>query len=253
MRYDLSLMDVDGRRLRRRKRWLLFSLLPMLIVFCVALKLITPSISTHFLKSAYDGGGYEAANFWGQLSLFVNIFEPYIAYYNDGTVSLAQGEFATAEEKFDLALQARPPEERRCVVRVNLSLSIELRADTLAVPKKYDEAIVLYDRAKAVLYGDNCVNPVGGAGKSAEALESRKRIEDKQEKAVRERNDDRQADSGDAQSDDPQSQDDQPASQSQQQDLLKRQKDALRYRSNSKGKRRGEDTNNYDRTGEKNW
>lgn len=240
MKFDLSLMDVDGRRLKRRKKWLLFSLLPLVVALCVTVKLIMPGVATSFLKSAYGGKDYEAARFWSQINLFINVLEPYVAYYNDGTVLYGLAQYEVAEEQFNAALLHGPPESRRCEVRVNLSLSIEAQADAMRVSKEYDEAIVMYDRAKAALYGDNCVDPVKDEGKLPEAIESRRRIDEKVAEVVRLRNDDQlEEDTSDPGS---QGQDDQPASQSQKQELQDRMKDALQYRQSGRAYRRGMDS-----------
>lgn len=253
MRYDLSLMDVDGRRLKRRKKWLLFSLLPIIMVCCVALKLAAPGISTHFLKSAYNSGDYSTAKFWVQISLFANILEPYIAHFNDGTISYMQGEYAAAEGKLDLALRQNPPENRRCEVRVNLSLSIEAQADQQVESKSYDDAIVTYDRAKAVLYGDYCADPVDDSGRSPQAFESRDRIEEKQAEAVRSRNND-QPTGEDDNSNGAQNPDDLPVTQSQRQELQDLLKEAFELRRDNQSRAHGRDsTNDYTDSSQKNW
>jgi hypothetical protein len=75
------------------------------------------------------------------------------------------------------------PKTRECPVRINLALSIEAQADALASEKRYDQAIIRYDEANAVLHDgeDSCgvqfasriVDANNDDGKTAIVIEQR--------------------------------------------------------------------------------
>jgi tetratricopeptide (TPR) repeat protein len=186
---DLSLMDVDGIRLKRRKKLLLLSAGPLIAILLISLKLLSPTISNSQLKSSYNSGNYDTALFWSNTLKFINILEPYIAPFNQGNILFKQQQYPSAEIEYILSLSLHPPRSKICLIRVNLSLSIEAQADILLKDKEYDQAILAYDRAKMAIYQDNCANTLG-TGESEAAERSKERIIAKQEEAMRLRNDD---------------------------------------------------------------
>lgn len=226
---DLGLMDIDGIRLKRRRKMLLIAALPMIAVFLIMLKLLSPAIMNSQLKTAYDKENYDAATFWANALQFTNILEPYIAPFNRGNVLFQKKDFSTAEEEYSKSLELGVPEGLVCDVRVNLSLAIEMQADTMVREKEYDKAILAYDRAKATLYLDGCANRHDDGGSSETAKEARERIGKKQEEALRIRNEDISEDGKDESGRESQRSASRP-SDAQQKDLKQAQQEAQAYR-----------------------
>lgn len=250
MKFDLSLMDVDAVRLKRRKKWLLFSLVPMIIAFLVALKLISPMVFTQLLKSAYTAHNYDSAVLWGKANIFLNILEPYIAHFNYGDALFIKGEYENAEDQFRQSLAKNPPQDKICDIRVNLARAIEGQADVKIKAKRYDDAIVLYDKAKTVLYGDGCAMPTNDSGKSEEAEDAKKRLSEKKDEANRARDNAQQPSDKDGQQDDTQG--NQPASQSQEQKLQDQMEQAQSERAAGRGSAEGENST-FHNSNEKRW
>ena len=98
----------------------------------------------------------------------LNLEEPYIVHYNDGIRLYKLTEFKDSQAKFEAALKNSPPEDRICDVRINLSLSMirQIKKDDLNAKLKLQ-------KAKDVLYEDDCASRNDNSGKSdrAEKLE----------------------------------------------------------------------------------
>ena len=73
-----------------------------------------------WVKSKYEKGDY-TENY--NLLEVANFNEPYIVYYNNGNVSYQRQDYEVAIEYFETALTKNPPEEKECLIRINLVLS----------------------------------------------------------------------------------------------------------------------------------
>lgn len=149
--FDLDRLNFDKHRLAKRRKLLLVSLIPCLVIGVVALKLISLSALATIAHSSYQSGDYDrTANTLSPLRTG-NWFEPYLVHFDQANARYKQGDYQQAEESYRRALET-VPEERECDVRINLALSIIGQADALLAQKSYDQAIVRYDDAKAVVY-----------------------------------------------------------------------------------------------------
>jgi hypothetical protein len=153
----MSIIDFENRRKARRKRLLLISTLPMLIIFVIGIKFLSLPILSGIALNSYKIGEYDRAAGTYQMLLFTNWFESYKAPFNAGTSLIGQGEYKSAEENLKQALPLAPP-ERECDVRVNLSYAIEKQADAKLAEKKYDEAITLYSLATETVAFGGCID-----------------------------------------------------------------------------------------------
>ncbi len=99
----------------------------------------------------------------------LNYPEPYIAYYNHGTILYTKGLYIEAEEKFKTALNKRPPQDRVCDIQINLVLSQIQQIDMT----DSENALKKLKVARNILYENHCANPKDDSGKSegAEQLE----------------------------------------------------------------------------------
>ena len=226
---DPALMNVDAIRLVHRKKLFLALALPLTLLLLVGLKLISPAIINNQLKVAYDAQDYDTALFWANALQFTNILEPHIASFNRGNIYFGKQDYSSAETEYRQSLELNPPSDKRCPIRINLSLSIEAQADIFMKNKEYDEAILAYDQAKATLYLDNCAHRSDDKGVSAEAERAKKRISHKQEEALRLRNDDPAEPDEEGQN--PTGPSPSRPSETQREELKKLQEEAMTYRS----------------------
>lgn len=223
--FDLAKMDFERQRRNRRRKLLLRSLAPVVILLLVGLKLVSLGLFTHLGQTEYQASRFDsAANYFHFLS-FVNVIERYKAPFNLGTSLYKQGRYADAQKQLETALQTVTP-DHECDVRLNLGLTIEAQADAKAAQKSYDEAIVLYDQAKSVLTANHCQPDENTSKKDKndknksddKVNEANKRVSQKSDDTKRARNGDKNDNN---QPPDKNNQDSQQPSQSQTQQLEK--------------------------------
>ena len=103
---------------------------------------------------------------------FLNIYQPYIAYYNSGNAYYQKHDYDNAIKEYNRALNANPPELKECSIRINLALAMigKIPSDYDS-PDNIDETIVSLKEARAVLLEDGCATEEGdGHSKTAERL-----------------------------------------------------------------------------------
>lgn len=172
---DPTIIDQESVRKKRRKKMLLTSIGPVLVLAMVGLFCIRPSTFDVLYRINYEGSADVDVNL-SQMQKFANIIEPYIAFYDSGTAYIRNNEGAKAEADLRESLRQNPPYEKLCQIRVNLSYSIEIQADEASILAKYDQALLLYNRAEGVLYEDNCINrvsPQNSLDKNAASAQNR--------------------------------------------------------------------------------
>jgi len=133
-----------------RRKMLVISVLPALLVLGVAVKLVTmvaygQSARSHYV--AYDS--YGMAGDVRKLKS-VNVIDSYKAYFADGDRLLLEGKLADAEGEFKKAL-GLVDQEDSCPVRVNLAVVLEARGDVKNSEKHRDQAKPLWQEALTVV------------------------------------------------------------------------------------------------------
>lgn len=180
--FDLKKLDFEKIRREKRRKLLRYSFPACAVILLVAIKLTSFPLLSLAAHAAYKNGDNSQASFRLSPVYAVNLFESYKVFFNDGNALFKQARYDSAEKQFRQALQ-KAPKMRECPVRINLSLSIEAQADTLASEKYYDQAIIRYDEANAVLHDgeDSCgvqfasrtVDASNDDGKTAIVIEQR--------------------------------------------------------------------------------
>ena len=155
--FDLKKLDFETARLAKRRKLLLFSLPITFVIMIVCLKLLSVPLLSSVAHNSYKSSQYDSANQWLFPLYIANWMEPYKLLFNHGNALYKQGDYQAAEGRYREALET-VPEKQECSVRINLALSIEAQADALIAKKSYDNAVILYDDMKAVLYDgeDSC-------------------------------------------------------------------------------------------------
>ena len=100
-----------------------------------------------------------------KLLYLFNFYQKYIVYYNEGNILYKTNNYEDAIKKYEIALNKKPPENKICDIRINLSLSIikNINGDNKT------EILDNLNKAKNNLYENNCANPIDDSGKSKDA------------------------------------------------------------------------------------
>ena len=187
---DPALLDQDKIRLRRRKRLLLVSIIPLLVLVFFVVFFGRTGIYNLSLSMDHNNRVYSSTPGLNNFQKFVNIIEPYLVYYNGGTFKLYEAssvdDLTLAETELRESLKNNPPEEMLCPIYVNISYSIELQADIVASEKLYDDALVLYNRAEGLLYENGCAskNSSEKDSKDKKAETAKERVSNKRRQTI---------------------------------------------------------------------
>jgi len=133
-----------------RRRLLVISVVPALLVLAIAVKLATmvaygQSARSDFL--AYDS--YGLGSDVRKLKSF-NVIDSYKAYFAEGDRYVLEGKLADAEAEFKKALELVDSDES-CPVRINLAVVLEARGDVKNAEKHRDQAKPLWQEALTVV------------------------------------------------------------------------------------------------------
>ena len=121
----------SGDRLQRRRRLLWWSVLPVLLVLCLAAKLLSLGVLAGNAARAFEAGDSSAVADAAAGLRIANFAEPHKAPFAEGDGLFLAGDFAAARQRFEEALPLAPQADH-CVIRVNLVLSIERLGDARA-------------------------------------------------------------------------------------------------------------------------
>lgn len=106
-----------------------------------------------------------------------NWTEDYVAYYNQGNVYYQQGDYLNAIDAYERALEANPPEEKECSIRINIALAmIATIGDLYKDPAYADDVLTVLYEARDVLLENGCATE-SGDGHSATAEKLKEEIE----------------------------------------------------------------------------
>jgi len=148
--------ELTRLRLRRRIKYLLFSLPVVVALLVVAGMIVGPYTSNESAVRAFERGDFDGSGEQSSRLLEGNLLEDWVPWFNRGNALAAQEEYTAAIDDFERALELAP-EERACDVRVNLALSWERLGDIYIAGGFNQGAINLYEAAKAVIAeGDGC-------------------------------------------------------------------------------------------------
>jgi tetratricopeptide (TPR) repeat protein len=173
---DPSLLDQDKIRKEKRKQLMKRYSVSLVLLLLVALFFLSTWIYNLVYLVSYSGKNYPISEGFTETRFIINILEPYIADYNQGTARLKMGKYEEAEKSFTESLKKSPAEDRLCQIYVNLSLSIEFQADKLLKSNSFNKSMELYGRAQTILLNNNCAEKgtkSSGKDSKAEIAETR--------------------------------------------------------------------------------
>ncbi len=180
-----SIVDQEHIRKLRRKRLFNFFILPIVILTLVGGFLLRTGFFNLLYRASYNANNYSSAKTYTDIQNLANIIEPYIIYFDRGNTLYMGGDYSSAENEYRSALLENPPKSMLCKVYVNLSLSIEKQGDNEFDDKNYDNALILYNSAEAILYENNCAAKNNNEeSKDSRAENARDRIVNKRRRAI---------------------------------------------------------------------
>ena len=139
-----------ARLRRRRKRLMLVGLPFALLALLLAAKFASMLVIGNRTVATYTEGDYEGALNSAQQQKLVNLFEPWKAPYNTGTVYLQLGLNPEARLELEGALSLASGADQ-CPVRSNLAIAIERIGDAELAAGDPDAARTTWEAALAVL------------------------------------------------------------------------------------------------------
>ncbi|MGG5171424.1 hypothetical protein ACQR35_04460 [Pseudarthrobacter sp. J1738] len=181
----MSLKSVPSRSTAGlRSRLLLWSAPIVLLLLLVGVKFLSVGFLAQDAKSAYAVGNAEQVERDGQKMGIVNVIEPFRAPFTMGTAKVVRKDFTAARAYFEESLR-QAPESEKCMVSVNLVLSIEQLADQRVAAKDVPASKTLYDQALAVIKAApaQCFQAKSEGNQNGEGdklQEGKKRIEQKE-------------------------------------------------------------------------
>lgn len=166
----------------RRRRLLIGSVPVAVLLLAFAGKAFVMLGANHAGQRAYEQGVYASAARDFDRNRAVDVLEGWVAAYNRGTSLYRDARLDEARAELEYAL-GHSPRDRDCMVRINLSATIEAQGDASATARRAKEAAQRYREALGVLREGSCGSDAGDAERDAEeqasAREAERRLEDK--------------------------------------------------------------------------
>jgi tetratricopeptide (TPR) repeat protein len=165
-----------------RRRLLLWSALPVLLVLLLAAKLLSLGVLADRAASGFAAGNASAVDAAAHGLGVANLVEPHKAPFAAGDAAVLAGDYGTARQLFDQALGMVPAGSGdECLVRVNLVLVIERLGDLRLQAGDPSSALPLFREALATAgqAPEACLSPDAEAGADRRLAEARERLEEK--------------------------------------------------------------------------
>lgn len=165
----------SGDRVQRRRRLLWWSFVPVLLILCLAAKLLSVGVFGGNAGRAFDAGDSRALTDAAAGLRIANFAEPHKAPFAEGDGLFLAGDYAGARGSFEEALSVAGPADE-CVIRVNLVLSIERLGDAKATAGDPTAAGRLFAEGLAVVDAapDGCLAAGAEGGSGADAADKLK-------------------------------------------------------------------------------
>ncbi|MGN7200035.1 hypothetical protein [Arthrobacter sp. SAFR-044] len=170
----------------RRRRLLLWSALPVLLVLCAAAKLLSLGMLAQRAAAGFEAGNASAVRTAAGGLGIANMVEPHKAPFAAGDAAVLAGDDGTARALFEQSLTMVPDGSGdECPVRVNLVLVIERLGDQRLQAGDPASAVPLFSQALDVAgqAPEICLSGEADPGAGGRLAEARERLENKLEAA----------------------------------------------------------------------
>ncbi|RAX44413.1 hypothetical protein DQ354_15665 [Arthrobacter sp. AQ5-06] len=177
-------MPAPGRR-QRRRRLLVWSALPALLVLCLSAKLLSVGMLADTAARSFAAGDSGAVADAAAGLRIANFIEPHKAPFAEGDGLFLAGDFAAARQRFEEALSLAGTADE-CVVRVNLALTIESLGDAQAKAEDPTAAARFFAEGVAVVEAapEGCFDASGEAGAGKTLEQAGERLQQKADAAA---------------------------------------------------------------------
>lgn len=138
----------------------------------IFIKLCLSFVVNEFIIVNYNKNIYDTKLI--KVLYIMNINQSYIVYYNHGNLLYKTNNYDDAILKYEESLKRNPPNGRVCDIRINLSLSLVKKLSLV----DDNEKIEILNDAKENLYKDKCANENDDNGRSEEAENLEKEIDE---------------------------------------------------------------------------
>jgi tetratricopeptide (TPR) repeat protein len=145
----------DDHRLVLRRRLLVLGLLPLLLALALCVKVGVMKVLDDRGRSAFADGELERAGEAFAANASLNVFEPWVSPFGEGTAEYALADYPRAQRLLEEALLV-VPEDEECLVRINLALTHEALGDVALTDGRRDLAEASWREGIAVLDEGSC-------------------------------------------------------------------------------------------------
>ena len=147
-----------------------------IIILIVAIMLGSRLITNHLFVQAYNNEEYDTEA--EEKLLKMNFPESYVPYYNLGNAAYKKGDYNSAIAYYTKALENYPPEDKDCLIRINMALSLCNTIDfyNLDSQEKIDTALFILYKARDLLLEKGCASDEG-EGHNADAQQLKEDID----------------------------------------------------------------------------
>ena len=147
-----------------------------IIILIVAIMLGSRLITNHLFVQAYNSEEYDTEA--EEKLLKMNFPESYVPYYNLGNAAYKKGDYNSAIAYYTKALENYPPEDKDCLIRINMALSLCNTIDfyNLDSQEKIDTALFILYKARDLLLEKGCASDEG-EGHNADAQQLKEDID----------------------------------------------------------------------------
>lgn len=152
----------DGSRTRLRRRLLRLGLLPLVLALALTLKVALMLGLDDRGRDAFADGRFDTATEAFAANAHVDLFEPWVSAFGEGTAEYRLADYPSARALLEDALRT-VPEDRQCLVRINLALTREALGDAALADASRDRAEPQWREGIAVVDAGGCRREEAGS------------------------------------------------------------------------------------------
>jgi hypothetical protein len=172
-------------RTAARRRLLVWSAIPVILVLCMAAKLLSLGLLGARAASAYEANDAASVRSAAEALHVANFIEPHKAPFAAGDADVLAGDYGAARLRFEEALHLVPARQSgsagACAIRVNLVLAIERLGDEKLGAGDQAPAAALFEEALAAVAAapEGCFSDGLPAGTGESLAGAEARLQDK--------------------------------------------------------------------------
>lgn len=147
-------------RIARRNQLFVLGVVPALFALLLAINVGVQLRANHDGRAAYDNKEFADAEETFLGAAGVDLPEGWVKPFNAGAAAYQDGQYADALAHFESAL-AEAPDDRECMVRINLALTHEALGDQLRRQGNRRQSLEKFGSARTALESGSCADDDG--------------------------------------------------------------------------------------------